>query len=66
MLNEIEVIFVGYLIKETRWNIHEKSIFYNYSNVGDLICVSIDNSEYKMLTLYLMVVGYTVKFYLND
>ena len=65
MLNEIEMIFVGYLIKETKWNIHEKIIFNNYCNVSDLICVSIDNSEYKMLTLYLMVIGYTVKYYLN-
>lgn len=44
MLNEIEMIFVGYLIKETKWNIHDKTICNNFSNVSDLICVSIDNS----------------------
>ena len=65
MLNEIQIIFVGYLIKETKWNIHEKIILNNYSKVSDFISVSIDNSQYKMLTLYLMVVGYTVKYYLN-
>ena len=66
MLNEIEAVFLAYLIKETRWNIKEKIITRNAEHVRDIICVALDHFEYRCLILYLMLCSYTVKYYLND
>jgi hypothetical protein len=38
----------------------------NAENVRDVISYSIESLEYKSLILYLMVTGYTVKYYLNE
>lgn len=66
MLNEIEVIFLAYLIKETNWEIRDKTILMNAENVQDIVCYAIDNPDYKRLILYLMVTSFTVKYYLNE
>ncbi len=66
MLNEIEVIFLAYLIRETGWDIRDKIIYHNADNVQDIIYYSIDNLDYKRIILYLMISAYTVKFYLNE
>lgn len=66
MLNEIEIIFLAYLIRETGWDIRDKTIFHNAENVQDIIYYSIDNLDYKRIILYLMITSFTVKFYLNE
>lgn len=66
MLNEIEVIFLAYLIKETNWDLRDKTIYTNADSTQDIVCYSIDNPDYKRLILYLMVTAYTVKYYLNE
>lgn len=66
MLNEIQIIFFAYLIRETQWDIRDKTIYHNAENIQDIIYCSIDNLDYKRIILYLMVTAFTVKFYLNE
>lgn len=66
MLNEIEVVLLAFLIKQTKWDINEKTIFHNAENVQDIIYCSIDHLDYKRIILYLMLTSFTVKFYLNE
>jgi hypothetical protein len=66
MLNEIEVVFLAYLIRETEWNVRDKTINHEAAGMQDLIGYSSDNPDYKRILLYLMVTAFTVKFYLND
>lgn len=66
LLNEIEIIFLAYMIRETDWDIKEKLITNNLQLIKDVVCYSNDQPEYKSLILYLMIVSYSVKFYLNE
>ena len=43
MLNEIEAIFLGYIVEETGWNIQDKIIYHNAEHVRDIICISLDH-----------------------
>lgn len=54
------------MIKETDWDIKEKLITNNLQLIKDVVCCSNDQPEYKSLILYLMIVSYSVKFYLNE
>ena len=65
-MNEIEIIFFAYLIRETEWDIRDKTIYHNAQNIQDIIYCSIENLDYKRIILYLMVTAFTVKFYLNE
>lgn len=65
MLNEMEVVLLGFLIKQTKWEINEVTIWHNAENVQDIIYCSIDHLDYKRIILYLMLTAFTVKFYLN-
>ncbi len=66
MLNEIQIIFLSYIIRETGWDIRDRIIFENAENVQDIIYYSIDNLDYKRIILYLMITAFTIKFYLNE
>ena len=66
MLNEIEVIFLGYIIKETNWDLKDKVIANEAEKTKDIVFFANDNIEYKRLILYLMVAAFTVKHYLNE
>jgi hypothetical protein len=66
MLNEIEIIFLAYLIRETEWDIKDKIIYHNAENVQDIIYYTSDNYDYKRIILYLMITSYTTKYYLNE
>lgn len=54
------------MIKATNWDIKEKLITYNSESIKDVVVYSNDQPEYKSLVLYLMVISYSVKFYLNE
>lgn len=54
------------MIKETNWDICDKLITHNSEHVRDVVCYSNDQPEYKNMILYLMLVTYSLKFYLNE
>ncbi len=66
LLNEIELVIMTNVIKESQWNIQHATIIENEMNVGEMICFSCDNNDYRRLTLYLLLVGWTAKSALND
>ena len=66
LMNEIEAVFFAYLIKETKWDIKDRLITLNSDQVRDVVCCANDHPEYKNLILYLMLVSYTLKYFLND
>jgi hypothetical protein len=66
LLNEIEVIFLAYVIGETNWDIRDRIIASNAESIQDIVCYAIDNLDYKRIILYLMIVAFTVKYYLNQ
>lgn len=66
LMNEIESIFFAYMIKETNWDIKDRLITQNSEQVRDVVCISSDQPEYKNLILYLMLVTYSLKFFLNE
>jgi hypothetical protein len=66
LLNEIEAIFFAYLIKETNWDIKDRLITQNSELVRDVVCISSDQPVYKNLILYLVLVTYSLKYFLND
>ena len=65
LLNEIEIIFLSYIIKETNWDIKDRIISSNAEHISDIVCYTIQNIDYKRIILYLMVSAFTVKYYLN-
>lgn len=65
-MNEIEGIFFAYMIRETDWDIRDKLITQNSDQVRDVVCYMSDQPEYKNLILYLMLVTYSLKFFLNE
>jgi hypothetical protein len=54
------------MIKETNWDIKDKLITQNSEHVRDVVSISSDHPEYKNLILYLMIVTYSLKFFLNE
>jgi hypothetical protein len=66
LMNEVEAIFFAYMIRETNWDIKDKLITLNSEQVRDVVCYMSDQPEYKNLILYLMLVTYTLKFFLNE
>lgn len=57
-----------YILQQNKWDIHDQSIvqsapaikdFMNSTDVGD-------EAEYKCFLLYLTLIGYSAKYYLND
>jgi hypothetical protein len=66
LLNEIEAIFFAYLIKETNWDIRDKLITQNSDLVRDVVCIASDQPVYKNLILYLLLVTYSLKYFLNE
>lgn len=65
-MNEVEAIFFAYMIRETNWDINDKLITQNSEQVRDVVCYLNDQVEYKNLILYLMLVTYSLKFFLNE
>lgn len=66
LMNEVEAIFFAYMIRETNWDIKDKLITQNSDQVRDVVCYLNDQPEYKNLILYLMLVTYSLKFFLNE
>lgn len=66
LLNEIEVVFLAYLVRSTGWDIQEKTIASNAEKMQNIVFYSNENIDYKKTILYLMVAAYTVKYYLNS
>ena len=66
LMNEVEAIFFAYMIRETNWDIRDKLITQNSEQVRDVVCYASDQPEYKNLILYLMLVTYSLKFFLNE
>lgn len=66
LINEFESVFFAYVVKANRWNISDEIIKKYLNGVRDIVCYSADDEDYKGLTLYLLLCGYAVKFYLNE
>ena len=66
LMNEIEAIFFAYMIKETAWDIRDRLITLNSEQVRDVVCCANEQPEYKNLILYLMLITYSLKFFLNE
>lgn len=66
LLNEIEAIFFAYMIRETNWDIKDRLITLNSEYVRDVVCCATDHPEYKNVILYLMLISYSLKYFLND
>lgn len=66
LINEFEAIFFAYVVRVNKWNIHDEIIRRYISGVRDIVCYSADDDDYKAITLYLLLCGYTVKYYLNE
>jgi hypothetical protein len=66
LLNEVEGIFFAYMVRETNWDIRDRLITQNSEMVRDVVSIASDHPEYKCLILYLMLVTYSLKFFLND
>lgn len=68
LFNELEVIYFGYILEETKWKIDDIELrkhayfmidFLNITEVNDLL-------EYKSVLLFLILTAYGVKAYLNE
>lgn len=68
LFNELELIFFGYVLEESKWKVEDIEVrkhayfmvdFLNITEVKDLL-------DYKSVLLYLILTAYGVKFYLND
>lgn len=68
LFNELELIFFGYVLEESKWKVDDIEVrkqayfmndFLNITEVKDLL-------DYKSVLLYLILMAYAVKFYLND
>lgn len=66
LMNEVEAIFFAYMIRETNWDTKDKLITQNSDQVRDVVCYLNNEPEYKNLILYLMLVTYSLKFFLNE
>jgi hypothetical protein len=66
LINEFESIFFAYVVQTNRWRIDDEIIRSAVEDVRDIVCYSTDDEDYKAVTLYLMLCGYTVKYYLNE
>jgi hypothetical protein len=54
------------MIRETSWDIRDRLITQNSELVRDVVSIASDQPEYKNLILYLMLVTYSLKFFLNE
>ena len=54
------------MIRETNWDIRDRLITQNSEQVRDVVSIASDQPEYKNLILYLMLVTYSLKFFLNE
>jgi len=54
------------MIKETAWDIRDRLITLNSEQVRDVVCCANEQPEYKNLILYLMLITYSLKFFLNE
>jgi hypothetical protein len=54
------------VVRVNKWNIHDEIIRRYIGSVRDIVCYSADDDDYKAITLYLLLCGYTVKYYLNE
>ncbi|KAL4499276.1 hypothetical protein ABPG72_006862 [Tetrahymena utriculariae] len=68
LFNELELIFFGYVLEESKWKVDDIEVrkqayfmndFLNITEVKDVL-------DYKSVLLYLILMAYAVKFYLND
>jgi hypothetical protein len=68
LFNELELIFFGYVLEESKWKVEDIEVrkhayfmndFLNITEVKDLL-------DYKAVLLYLILTAYGVKFYLNE
>lgn len=66
LLNEVEGIFFAYMVRETNWDIRDRLITLNAEHVRDVVCLGTDQPEFRHLVLYLTLVMYSLKFFLND
>lgn len=66
LLNEVEGIFLAHLIKETDWDIRDRLITQNSQQVRDVFFYSNDEPRYRQVVLYIMLVMYTIKYYMGE
>lgn len=66
LINEFESIFFAYVVQTNRWNIHDEIIHREADEVRDIVCYPTEDEDYKCIILYLLLCGYTVKYYLNE
>ena len=66
LINELESIFFAYVIQTNGWKIHDSIIQKHKDEVKDIVFYTTHNEDYKALTLYLLLCGYTSKYYLNE
>jgi len=68
LLNELELLFLGYVLEESKWKVDDIEVrkhayymndFLNITEVKDVL-------DYKAVLLYLILTAYGVKFYLNE
>lgn len=68
LFNELELIFFGYVLEESKWKVDDIEVrkhayfmndFLNITEVKDLL-------DYKSVLLYLILTAYGVKYYLNE
>jgi hypothetical protein len=62
LLNELELIFLGYVVTQREWP-HWEELLLNHSR---RLKLSLGPGDSKELGLYLLLTGYLIKFYLND
>ena len=66
-LNELEIIFLGYILEENKWAINDEDLKKHSFTLADFLNISDvrEPLEYKRVLLYLVLSAYAVKFYLN-
>lgn len=65
MVNQVEGLFLAYLVGKTRWNIEEEVIRGGAGSVRSIMGFIRDEEQYKKLVLYLTLLIYSLKEYLN-
>lgn len=62
----MEATFFANMVRETKWNFREEIIIDNSELVNKTFCSINQQSELKSIILYLVLVIYTLKKFLNE
>ena len=67
-LNGLELVFMQYILEENKWDIEDESIVKSASGLRDFMnSTDVGNEkEYRCFLLYLTLIAYSAKYYLND